>query len=100
MQSRHTRFRALTRLAIALTIIAIGVMLGLTGLQMWLAPSGRGSESAVLLLGLNKTQLRDLHFWSSMIAMGLTLFHIALDWKVLVGYFRCLGGGRGAGKCE
>lgn len=67
---------------------------------MWLAPSGRGSEGAALLLGLTKTQLRDMHFWLSMTAMSLTLFHIALDWRVLVGYFRCLGGGRGAGKCE
>ncbi len=62
----------------------------LTGFLLWLAPEGPRSGRTLLLLGLTKHQWGDMHFWFSVTAVIVTVIHIAIDWRALVGCMRYL----------
>jgi Domain of unknown function (DUF4405) len=39
----------------------------------------------LLFLGLTKREWGDLHLWFSLIALGVTLLHLVIDWRGLYG---------------
>ena len=87
---RRTKTTVIIRLTLSLTLIITGVLLGLTGILMWLSPTGQHSGSTILFLGLSKDEMGDVHFYLSMITMFVALAHIVLSWKIIRGYFRYL----------
>ncbi len=76
-------------------IVSIGLLTfwaisALSGFILWLAPEGQRSGRIPLFLGLTKHQWSDLHTWFSFLALGVTLVHIIIDWKILVAVIKFL----------
>jgi hypothetical protein len=85
---------------IALSMIALWMIVGLTGFLLEFAPSGQRSGHLAIFL-LTKTQWGDIHFWMSIAAGALTIIHLMVDWKALKACARYLiSGVRGNGPCE
>ena len=57
----------------------------MSGFLLWIAPSGPRSGYRLLFLGLTKREWGDLHLWFSLIALGVTLLHVVIDWRGLYG---------------
>jgi len=62
----------------------------LSGFVLYLAPEGQRSGKAILLLGLAKHGWSEFHTWVSFLALGVTLLHIIIDWKILVAVVKYL----------
>ncbi len=43
-----------------------------------------------ILFGITRSLWKDLHFWLSVIATTVTVFHIIVDWKALTANIRYL----------
>lgn len=96
-----TNLKAYARALTAITMIAVWSLSALTGFLLWLAPIGPRSGRMPLSLGLTKHQWGDIHFWISVAALGVTLIHIAIDWRALlryIRYFTSVHRGPGAGE--
>jgi hypothetical protein len=79
---------------IGLVLLISWAMSGLSGLILYLAPTGRRSGQALLLLEMTKHEWADYHTWSSFLAVGVTVLHVIVDWKILVALVKCLVKGK------
>ena len=86
---RRVQTKVYLRAVIALSLIAGWSLVTLTGLLLYVAPSGPRSGRLALLF-LTKEQWGDLHFWIGLLAVAITLMHIAIDWRALRGCARYL----------
>jgi len=68
---------------VSMAMIVLWSSVGLTGLLLWLAPTGQRSGRIPLLLGLTKSSWGDVHFWVSVLAGLVTVLHLMIDWKAL-----------------
>jgi len=60
-----------------------------TGVILFVIPPGRiANWSGWTLLGLTKHQWVGLHDWFSIIFIVASIFHVYLNWKALVSYFK------------
>ena len=60
-----------------------------TGVILFIVPPGRVANwTGWTLIGLTKHQWIGLHDWFSVIFILASVFHIYLNWKVLVSYFK------------
>jgi uncharacterized RDD family membrane protein YckC len=89
-KSRPIKIRIYARAVVALLLIALWSLAALSGLVLWLAPSGSHSGTQSLLLGLTKVEWTDVHFWIAVAAFVVTVVHIIIEWKVLRGLVRYL----------
>jgi len=87
---RPIRVRIYARAVVAITLIITWGLMAVTGLLLWLAPSGPRSGRELLLLGLTKQEWGDVHFWIAVATVVVTLVHIIIDWKALRGVIRYL----------
>jgi hypothetical protein len=76
-------------------LVSIGLLLSwavsaLSGFILYLAPEGQRSGRAILLFGLTKSGWMEFHTWISFFALGITLFHVIIDWKILVAVVKYL----------
>jgi hypothetical protein len=71
-------------------LITVWSLVALTGLLLWLAPSGPQSGRQLLLLGLTKGEWGDVHFWIGVATVVVTLTHLIIDWRALRGVIRYL----------
>jgi hypothetical protein len=71
-------------------LITVWSLVALTGLLLWLAPSGPRSGRQLLLLGLTKGEWGDVHFWIGVATAVVTLIHLIIDWRALRGVIRYL----------
>ena len=62
----------------------------LSGFVLYLAPEGQRSGRAILLLGLTKHGWSEFHTWLSFLALGVTILHLIIDWKILVAIVKYL----------
>jgi len=62
----------------------------LSGFILYLAPEGRQSGREVLLFALSKHGWSEFHTWVSFVALGITLLHLIIDWKILVAVIKYL----------
>ena len=53
-QKRPIKFKVYARAVTAILLIAVWSLVGLTGLLLWLAPSGQRAGQQILLLGITK----------------------------------------------
>ena len=91
MKTRYPiRVKIYTRAVVAIMLIITWRLMALTGLLLWLAPSGPRSGRQLLLLGLTKEGWGDIHFWIAVATLVVTLAHIIIDWKALRGVIRYL----------
>ena len=89
-QKRPIKFKVYARAVTAILLIAVWSLVGLTGLLLWLAPSGQRAGQQILLLGLTKSEWGDIHFWIGVATVAVTLIHLIIDWKALRGVIRYL----------
>ncbi|MFH2055140.1 MAG: DUF4405 domain-containing protein [bacterium] len=85
MQSRKLHHRGLTSF---FTLFGFLIM-AITGLVLYLEPEGRVAYwTNWQLLGLSKTDWGNIHILSSLLFVVAGAFHIFLNWKPLLNYFR------------
>jgi cytochrome b subunit of formate dehydrogenase len=82
------KVKVYSRAIVAIILITAWSLVTLSGLVLWLAPSGTRSGRQLLLLGLTKSEWNDVHFWIAVIAILVTIVHIVIDWKALRGVIR------------
>lgn len=64
-------------------------VMSITGIVLFITPKGRVAHWVEWrMLGLTKDQWGGLHIWFSLIFMVMAAFHIYLNWKPLLNYFR------------
>lgn len=91
MSTGHpVKVKVYTRAVVAIMLITVWVLVAVTGLILWLAPSGPQSGRQTLLLGLTKSGWSDVHFWVAVAVFTITLAHIIIDWRALRGVIRYL----------
>ena len=71
------------RSLVGMAMIVLWSVAGLTGLLLWLAPTGQRSGRIPLLFGLTKSSWGDFHFWFSILAGLVAVLHLTIDWKAL-----------------
>ncbi len=69
------------RAGIGITLIAVWSVATVTGVLLYVAPTGRRSGQNDLLFGLTKTTWGDVHWWVSLVAVGVTIAHVIVDWR-------------------
>ena len=89
-EKRPIRVKIYARAVVAIMLIIVWSLLALTGLLLWLAPSGQGAGKRVLLLELTKSEWGDIHFWFAVATVVVTVAHMIIDWKALRGVIRYL----------
>ncbi len=75
---------------ISLGLLIFWAISALSGFILYLAPEGQRSGKAILLFGLTKHKWSEFHTWLSFLALGFTLLHIIIDWKILVAVVKYL----------
>ena len=90
VQSRPIKAKVYARAVVAIMLITVWSLVALTGLLLWLAPSGSRSGKQLLLFDLTKSEWGDIHFWVAVATFVVTLVHIIIDWKALRGVIRYL----------
>lgn len=77
--------RGFTSVAAALCFVALAV----TGIVLFVTPPGRIAYwTGWRLFGLGKDQWGNLHIWFALLFVILSGFHIWLNWRSLLGYFK------------
>ena len=89
-KGRPIKIKIYARAVVALLLITAWSLVALSGLVLWLAPSGSRSGRQLLLLGLTKGEWSDVHFWIAVATFVVTAVHIIIDWKALRGVVRYL----------
>ena len=79
--SPRRRSRLSIRAAIGITLIAVWSVATLTGVLLYVAPTGRRSGQNDLLFGLTKTTWGNVHWWVSLAAVAVTIVHVIVDWR-------------------
>ena len=89
-RNRPVKTKVYARAVVAIMLIIAWSLVALTGLLLWLAPSGRRSGQTELLFGLTKGEWGDVHFWIGIATVVITLIHLVIDWRALRGVVRYL----------
>ncbi len=87
---RPLRIKIYSRAVVAIIMIAAWSILSLTGLLLWMAPSGQRSGQMELLFNLTKSEWGDVHFWIAIATIVITILHMIIDWRALRGVIRYL----------
>jgi len=81
------RFRAFVSL---LTALGFGMAV-LSGVLLFIAPSGRGVRWMWTLLGLNRHQWEEMHIWFCLLFAVAGTFHLSLNWRPMLHYLKIVG---------
>ena len=84
------------RASIGITLIAVWTLATLTGVLLYVAPTGKASGRQPLLFGITKNGWGDIHWWISLVAVIVTVIHVAVDWKTFRACVRHLAHAHGA----
>lgn len=87
---RPINLKTYSRAVIAIAMMVTWSLVAISGFLLWIAPSGPRSGYRILFLGLTKREWGDLHLCFSLIALGVTLLHVVIDWRGLCGCLRYL----------
>lgn len=78
-------WQARLRPYVAVSMLGLWAVAALTGILLWVAPEGRQAGQRELLAGVTRTVWGDVHLWFSLTAAGVTVLHLAVDWRALAG---------------
>lgn len=91
MQPRSpVKIKIYARAVTAILLIITWALIVLSGIILYLAPSGFRSGKQELWLGLTKSTWDDIHFWIGVATVAVTVIHMIIDWKALRGVIRYL----------
>lgn len=76
-------FKIYARAITAILLIITWVLITLSGVVLYFAPSGFRSGKAELFLGMTKPTWDEIHFWLGVVTVAVIVIHLILDWKVL-----------------
>jgi len=76
-------------------LISLGLLIfwglsALSGFILYFSPEGQRSGRAILLFGLAKHGWSEFHTLVSFVALGITILHIIVDWKILIALIKHL----------
>jgi len=95
----RTRIRIYARAMTDVFLILLWLPATFTGLILWepmgFVPEGPGKGERIMLWGLTTAEWGDIHWWISAAAVGMTLVHVALDFKAFKGAVKYLVHARG-----
>jgi len=84
-QTRRFQWRAFVSVTSMLSFLGMSV----TGVALFVTPPGRIAHwTGWTLSGLTKDQWVALHIWFSIVFLVAAAFHLYLNWKPLVSYFK------------
>jgi hypothetical protein len=79
------QWRALISVVVALSFLLMLV----SGIGLWVAPPGRiANWTDWTIFGLRKSEWANLHLWFGLVFVTASGFHLALNWRPLLGYFK------------
>ena len=72
------------------TLLVVGLaVMGITGIGLYLAPSGRVAKATNwTFLGLDRHTLGDIHTYFGLTMLGIGLLHLVLNWKPFTSLLR------------
>jgi len=73
------------RQIIVILLLITGLITVISGIALFLAPSGPGSNERIIL-GLRKYKWTNLHTYISFVTTGLAIMHISINWRALKYY--------------
>ncbi len=76
------------RSMVSFFLLFAGVVLFVSGVVLFIAPPGRIANAGWSLLGLDKGQWEAVHTVFGYLATAFAVFHLVLNWKVLLNYLR------------
>ncbi|MBI4781697.1 MAG: DUF4405 domain-containing protein [Oscillatoriophycideae cyanobacterium NC_groundwater_1537_Pr4_S-0.65um_50_18] len=82
--------KAYAQAVVAIALLVSWSLVALTGFLLWFAPRGAGARRLLLFLGLTRHEWGDVHFLFSVIALGITVMHLVIDWRALKGVLHYL----------
>lgn len=85
---RSINSKVYARAVVAIALLVSWSLAAFTGFLLWFAP-GAGVRR-LLFLGLTRHEWGNVHFVMSVIALGITVIHILIDWRALKGMLRYL----------
>jgi len=81
------QFRAFVSL-----LTALGFWMAvLSGVLLFIAPSGRGTNWIWTFLGLNRHQWEQMHIWFCLLFAVAGIFHLSLNWRPMLHYLKIVG---------
>lgn len=90
----HGKLRVYSRGVTDVLLLLTWIPAAFSGIILWetlgIVPVGPGRGERIMLWGLTTGQWGDIHWWISAAAVGFTLLHIALDWKMFKGAMKYL----------
>lgn len=88
------RIKIKLKLVIDIVLFLAGLISMVTGLMLLVLPSGPGTraglaiDSTVILDLTSRAVLRLAHNWSSILIAALICFHLILNWRIIICYFK------------
>jgi hypothetical protein len=89
-QRRPFKLKIYARAITAILLIITWGLITLSGILLYLAPSGFRSGRTVLFLGLTKNEWDVIHFWLGVATVAIIIIHLVIDWKALRGVIKYL----------
>ena len=86
---QRVRRKAYVRSVVALALIVSWTLAGVSGFVLYIAPHGPRSGHVPIFF-LTKNTWSDVHFWTSVVALGVTVLHLIIDWRALKACVRYL----------
>jgi hypothetical protein len=80
---RKVNLKIYIRAVVAIIMLLAWVLVGFSGLILWLAPERRRSGQIPLLFDMTKSDWKEVHLWIAAITLVMTIIHVIIDWKTL-----------------
>ena len=90
MKRNPVNAKVYARAIISMMLIIVWVLVAVSGVILWVAPTGSRSGQALLLFELTKNDWKEIHLWVAVATLVVTIVHIIIDWKALRGVIRYL----------
>jgi cytochrome b561 len=84
------KIKVYARAVTAILLIITWSLVILSGIILYLAPSGFRAGKQELWLGLTKSAWDDIHFWIGVVTVAVVVVHVIIDWKAMCGVIRYL----------
>lgn len=78
------------RMFLTLSLLALGIVLSVSGIVLFFAPSGRAFARAITLLGLTKRQWALIHDYSGFATIGIAVSHLIINRRPFLIYLRSI----------
>jgi cytochrome b subunit of formate dehydrogenase len=90
MKRNPVNAKVYARAIISAILIIVWVLVAISGVILWAAPTGSRSGQVPLLFELTKSDWKEVHLWVAVATILVTIVHIIIDWKALRGVIRYL----------